>query len=365
MTQTTVSASPEGHSTADDAASIDKSSFHAREIARHCAAYREPVVRSALVQLANTGLPYLVLCAAMVISTATGLWWIVPLLSIPAGGLLVRLFIIQHDCGHGSFLPSKNANDGVGRILSLLTLTPYESWKRAHALHHASTGDLSRRGTGDIATLTVRKYLALPRWSRFRYRLYRNPFLLIGLGSPLNFLLLQRMPFGVGLPWRTAWQDVVVLDLAIVAVISPLTFAAGGVLPVLGALVPAVCVAAWIGGWLFYVQHQYEDTVWEDGEDWDFHAAALGGSSYYVLPAVLQWFTGNVGLHHVHHLNSRIPNYRLQECIDDHELLGQVGRLTLRESVRCLGLALWDEDARRLVGFPRIRIGSQTSQSLG
>ncbi|MCF4124462.1 fatty acid desaturase [Methylobacterium sp. SyP6R] len=327
----------------------------ARDIARHCAAYREPDVRSALGQIANTGLPYLVLCAAMVAAAATGHGWVVPLLAVPAGGLLVRLFIIQHDCGHGSFLPSRTANDGIGRALSLLTLTPYDSWKRAHALHHASTGDLSRRGTGDVATLTVREYLALSRLGRLRYRLYRNPFLLIGLGSPLNFMLLQRMPFGVGLPWRTAWRDVLALDAALAVLVGLLAVAAGGVMPVLVALVPTTCVAAWIGGWLFYVQHQYEDTVWDGPETWDFHTAALGGSSHYVLPAVLQWFTGNVGLHHVHHLNSRIPNYRLQECMDDHAMLGQVGRLTLRDSLRCLGLALWDEDARRLVGFSRVR----------
>jgi omega-6 fatty acid desaturase (delta-12 desaturase) len=327
----------------------------ARDIARHCAAYREPDVRSALGQIANTGLPYLVLCAIMIAAAATGHGWVVPLLAVPAGGLLVRLFIIQHDCGHGSFLPSRTANDAIGRALSLLTLTPYDSWKRAHALHHASTGDLSRRGTGDVATLTVREYLALSRLGRLRYRLYRNPFLLIGLGSPLNFMLLQRMPFGVGLPWRTAWRDVLALDAALAVLVGLLAVAAGGVLPVLAALVPTVCVAAWIGGWLFYVQHQYEDTVWDGPENWDFHTAALGGSSHYVLPAVLQWFTGNVGLHHVHHLNSRIPNYRLQECMDDHAMLGQVGRLTPRDSLRCLGLALWDEDARRLVGFSRVR----------
>lgn len=326
-----------------------------RDIARHCAAYREPVVRSALVQLANTGLPYLALCAIMVAAAASARWWIVCLFSVPAGGLLVRLFIIQHDCGHGSFLPSRAANDWTGRALSLLTLTPYDSWKRAHALHHASTGDLSRRGTGDVETLTVREYLALPGLRRLRYRLYRNPFLLIGLGSPLNFLLLQRMPFGVGLPWRTAWRDVLALDVSLAALVCLLVMATGGLLPVLAALVPAVCVAAWIGGWLFYVQHQYEDTIWETSEDWDLHAAALGGSSYYVLPTVLQWFTGNVGLHHVHHLNSRIPNYRLQECLDAHEALGRVGRLTLLESLQCMHLALWDEDARRLVGFPGYR----------
>jgi omega-6 fatty acid desaturase (delta-12 desaturase) len=327
----------------------------AREVTRHCAAYRDPVPRLALRQLANTLLPYLALCALMLWATASGYGLPVLPLAVPAGGLLVRLFIIQHDCGHGSFFPSRTANDWLGRALSTLTVTPYDSWKRAHALHHASTGDLSRRGTGDIHTLTVREYLALSRWHQLRYRLYRNPFILIVLGSPLNFLLMQRFPSGVGLPWRTAWRDVLVLDLCLVAVMAALAFAVGGIGPVLWVFLPVICVAAWVGGWLFYVQHQYEETVWEGAEAWDFHRSALGGSSYYVLPSVLQWFTGNVGLHHIHHVNSRIPNYRLQECLDGHPTLSQVGRLTLRDSLRCLGLALWDEDARKLIGFSRVR----------
>lgn len=327
----------------------------ARQVSRHCAAYREPLLARALGQLANTLLPYLALCAAMLGAAAHGHWVIALLLALPAGAFLVRLFILQHDCGHGSFLPSRPANDRLGHALSLLTVTPYDSWKRAHALHHASTGDLSRRGTGDIDTLTVREYLALTRWGRLRYRIYRNPLVLIGFGSPFNFLILQRLPNCVGLPWRTAWRDVTGLNVALLAVGGALAFLTGGIGPVLLATVPAICVASWIGGWLFYVQHQYEDTIWDSGEDWDFHRAALGGSSYYVLPRVLQWFTGNVGLHHVHHLNSRIPNYRLQECLDGHDILGRVGRLTLLESLRCVRLALWDEDARKLVSFAGVR----------
>ena len=330
-------------------------SLLARQIARHCAAYRDAVPSRALLQIANTLLPYLALCAAMLWGFAAGYGMFVLPLALLAGGFLVRLFIIQHDCGHGSFLASRVANDRIGRALSLLTVTPYDSWKRAHTLHHASAGDLSRRGTGDIETLTVREYLALTRWGRLRYRLYRNPLVLIVLGSPFNFLVLQRLPFGVGLPWRTAWRDVLALNLAIAALVGALACLAGGIGPVLGAFIPTICVAAWIGGWLFYVQHQYEDTVWDSGEEWDLHRAALDGSSYYVLPRVLQWFTGNVGLHHIHHLNSRIPNYRLQECLDGHELLGQVSRLTLRESLGCARLALWDEETRKLVGFSHLR----------
>ncbi|GJD47503.1 Fatty acid desaturase [Methylobacterium crusticola] len=327
----------------------------AREFVRHCTAYRDPLPSAAFQQLANTLVPYLALCAALLYAAAHGYGALALPLALPAGGLLVRLFIIQHDCGHGSFLPSRAANDWLGRALSLLTVTPYDSWKRAHALHHASSGDLSRRGTGDIQTLTVREYLDRTRWGRLRYRLYRNPLILIVLGSPLNFLVLQRLPSGAGLPWRSAWRDVLALNLGLAAVVAVLAYAAGGLGPVAWVFVPVICVAAWIGGWLFYVQHQYEETVWEDAADWNLHHAALGGSSYYVLPPILQWFTGNVGLHHVHHLNSRIPNYRLQECLDGHAALGRVGRLTLRESLGCLGLALWDEETRKLVGFSHLR----------
>lgn len=333
---------------------LDEVAILARELTRHCATFREPVPRLARWQLANTLLPYLALCTFMLCAAANGHGLLMLPLAVPAGGLLVRLFIIQHDCGHGSFFPSRAANDGIGRILSLLTVTPYDSWKRAHALHHASTGDLSRRGTGDIHTLTVREYLALSHWGQLRYRLYRNPLILIVLGSPLNFLVLQRMPSGGGLPWRTAWRDVMALNVALTALTAALAFTTGGIGPVLWVFLPVISVAAWIGGWLFYVQHQYEKTVWEGAEAWDFHRAALGGSSYYVLPPLLQWFTGNVGLHHVHHLNSRIPNYRLQECLDGHTALGQTGRLTLRDSLSCLRLALWDEDARKLVGFTQV-----------
>lgn len=332
----------------------ESTSEFARMVAQHCAAYRQPSAARAAIQLANTIVPFFVLCAVMLWAATGGYWPVALALSLPAGGLLVRLFIIQHDCGHGSFLPSRTANDWLGRALSLPTVTPYDSWKRAHALHHATTGDLSRRGSGDIMTLTVREYLASNRWERIRYRIYRNPLFLIVLGSPFNFLILQRLPFSVGLPWRTAWKDVLALDLGIVVVFWGLSYLVGGIGPVILALLPTICIASWIGGWLFYVQHQFEGAAWDSNEDWDFHRAALGGSSYYVLPRILQWFTGNVGLHHVHHLNSRVPNYRLQECLDAHEALGRIGRLTLRQSLQCIRMSLWDEETRALIAFSQI-----------
>jgi omega-6 fatty acid desaturase (delta-12 desaturase) len=307
-----------------------------------------------LAQLANTLLPFLALAALMLWGVSRG-WWPLLLLSVPTGGLLVRLFIFQHDCGHGSFLRTRAANDRLGQALSLLTVTPYGCWRRAHALHHATTGNLGKRGTGDILTLTVREYRARSRWGRLIYRAYRNPLLLVLVGSPLNFLVLQRLPGGMGLPWRMAWREVCLLNLALVVLVAALAWVVGGVGTVLLVAVPTISVAAWVGGWLFFVQHQHEGAVWEDPGSWDFHRAALAGSSYYCLPRPLQWLTGNVGLHHVHHLNSRIPNYRLQECLDGHEALGRLGRLTLAGSFRCSRLALWDEDARRLVGFAAAR----------
>lgn len=323
-----------------------------KEIAHHCGRYRDAQPRRAAFQLVTTVLLFVLLCAVM-LWAATHEWWLALPLALPTGGLLVRLFIIQHDCGHGSFFRTRAANDRVGRLLSILTVTPYGSWKHAHALHHAGTGNLSRRGTGDIKTLTVREYLALSRWQRLHYRLYRNLFILIVLGSPFNFLILQRFPSGMGLPWRTAWKDVMALNVALLAFYGALAMLFGSL--VMAVFIPIICVGAWIGGWLFFVQHQYEDTVWEGADDWSFHAAALGGSSYYVLPPLLQLFIGNVGLHHVHHLNSRIPNYRLQECIDGHPFLGSVGRLTFRKSLSCIRLALWDENLRKLVSFAQVR----------
>lgn len=322
------------------------------QLADHCLAYRRPLASRAFLQLATTLPPFLAIFAIMLWSVANG-YCLALLLAIPAGGLLVRIFIIQHDCGHGSFFASRSANTWLGRMLSILTMTPFDCWKRAHTLHHATSGNLSRRGTGDITTLTVSEYLALSRWRRLRYRVYRAPLVLIGIGAPLNFMVLQRLPFAGALPWRVVWRSVGLLNVALIATYGSLACALGvGLLATAG--LPVLLVGAWIGGWLFYVQHQFEDTAWNRSEAWDMQLAALAGSSYYVLPRVLQWFTGNIGLHHVHHLNSRIPNYRLQSCIDDHAVLGTFNRLSLRESIRCLSLALWDEDKGKLVRFSSI-----------
>jgi acyl-lipid omega-6 desaturase (Delta-12 desaturase) len=321
----------------------------AQRLARHCTMFRDAQDWRALTQLATTLLPFLAVCAALLWSALNGYWFGL-VLSLPAGGLLVRLFIFQHDCGHGSFFTSRVANTAVGRALSVLTLTPYGYWRRAHALHHASAGDLSRRGIGDVTTLTVQEYRELPRRRRLAYRIYRNPLLLHLIGPPLYFILFQRSPFGQALPAAEAWRSVLGLNAVLIATYGGLisVFGAGAVV---AALLPTACIASWVGGWLFFVQHQFEHTHWENGEEWEFHTAALGGSSHYVLPPLLRWFTGNVGLHHIHHLNSRIPNYRLQECLKGDPTLHDISRLTFAQSVHCIGLALWDEESRRLVSF--------------
>lgn len=277
-------------------------------------------------------------------------YWLVLLLAVPLGGLVVRLFIIQHDCGHGSFLPSQRANQIVGRAMSLLTLVPYGLWRQVHAQHHAGSGNLDRRGAGDIKTLTVREYQSRSPMARLRYVIYRNPIFLFFIGIPVFFVILQRQPFGHPLSARDCWRSVVGLDLAMIAIYGLLAFGVGIKAIILVAL-PAIFVASVIGGWLFFIQHQFEGTHWDGTETWDFQVAALQGSSFYDLPPLLNWFTGNIGLHHIHHLNSMVPNYRLKECLAAMPELQDINRLTFIESLRCARLTLWDEEARRLVRF--------------
>jgi omega-6 fatty acid desaturase (delta-12 desaturase) len=276
-------------------------------------------------------------------------------LALPVGGLLVRLFIVQHDCGHGAFFRSRTANDQLGRTLSLFTVTPYHFWKRAHAIHHANCGNLEKRGVGDISTLTVGEYKALPHWSRLIYRLYRNPVVLFLIGVPIHFAILQRIPFGQPLPMGQIWRSILGLDLALVVFLGGWMYLFG-VGPFLSVYLPILAAASIIGGWMFFVQHQYEDVYWEQDGEWSFHLAGLLGSSYYVLPKTVQWLTGSIGLHHVHHLNSSIPNYRLQECLDaSPELLAIPKKLRFFESLKCIPLALWDEDSRKLVRIAEVR----------
>jgi omega-6 fatty acid desaturase (delta-12 desaturase) len=318
-------------------------------LTRRYKAYGADRARS-LFQLATTAMPFFALLALMV-TVARGHPLLILLLAIPAAGLLVRLFIIQHDCGHGSYFRSRSANDLLGRMIGVLTLTPYAHWRSGHAIHHASSGNLDRRGRGDVDVFTVAEYRALSPLGQIGYRLYRNPFVMVLIGAPLNFIVLQRLPTAKSARTPEALRSILSLNLALVVAFG-VPMALIGVGPVLAAYLPVMIIASWIGNWLFYVQHQFDGAYWERDGDWNFNTAALSGSSYFELPPVLQWFSGNIGLHHVHHLCSRVPNYRLQACLDaTPELRRIANRITLRDSLGCWRLALWDERHRRMIRF--------------
>lgn len=320
------------------------------QLARHCLQYRKADSRQAVSQLLTTFIPFVALCLAMYHSMKLS-YALTLLLAVPTAGLVVRIFIIQHDCGHGSFFNNNRLNDWTGRILSLFTITPYNYWRRLHALHHASSSNLDKRGYGDIDTLTVEEYNARGFWGRLGYRIYRNPLFLMFVGGPLHFALLQRFPLSFKNPSLSMWVSVMGLNLAM-AIFYGAIIAYIGWLPFFKLAIPVTMLSSAAGIWLFYIQHQFEDTHWAHEEEWDRKSAALYGSSYYALPKVLQWFTGNIGIHHVHHLCSAIPNYRLQECLDDEPELKEINILTLKESLAYAKLALWDEDAKKLVPFP-------------
>jgi omega-6 fatty acid desaturase (delta-12 desaturase) len=325
-------------------------------LSRRFTTYGADTKRS-IFQLVTTATAFIAFLAVMAWGSHDH-YWLTLLLAIPAAGLLVRLFIIQHDCGHSSFFRSRAANDFVGRALSVLTLTPYYSWKRGHAEHHATTGNLDRRGRGDVETLTVAEYQASSRLRKLAYRLFRNPLIMVLFGAPINFILLQRFPTGHELRDRHSRRSILSLDLALLVAVG-LPCAVFGAGRVFGTYLPVMIMASWAGNWLFYVQHQYEEAHWERDCDWNFHEAAIVGSSYFKLPPILQWFSGNIGLHHVHHLCSRVPNYRLQACLDAApELDGITKVITLRESLGCWRLALWDEHRGRLVGFRDLKAPS-------
>jgi omega-6 fatty acid desaturase (delta-12 desaturase) len=320
-----------------------------RDWLKRLATYREPQLGRGLVELAVTLVPYLGLWLLVWLSLGHG-YWLSLLLAVPAAGFLVRLFMIQHDCGHGSFFPRRRGNDWLGRVLGVLTLTPYGYWRRTHAVHHATSGNLDQRGMGDITTLTVREFQSLTPARRVLYRLSRNPLVLLGLGPVYLFVLKHRLPVGLMRSGKDAWLSVMGTNLAIAAMVAALA----GVLGLGDFLLvqaPITLLASSLGIWLFYVQHQFEHTYWEPDEQWSVHAGAMQGSSHYDLPPVLRWFTANIGIHHVHHLCSRIPSYRLGEVLRAHPELRGINRLTLRQSLRCFRFALWDEERRTMVGF--------------
>ena len=271
-------------------------------------------------------------------------------LAIPTSIFLVRLFMVQHDCGHLALFTSKQANEWVGRVLGLFTLTPYDYWRHAHAQHHMGSGNLSKRGIGDITTLTLAEYQVLSKWGRFKYRLYRNPVVLFGVGPIYVFLIAQRFPLDTFKNGRAAWLSVFGTNAAILVYTALMMYVMG-----IGAFLlvhlPVVVLASSAGVWLFFVQHQFDETHWSHPPDWSQEEAALHGSSYYDLPQPLAWLTGNIGIHHLHHLSSRIPFYRLPQVLKDFPDLKDVGRITLWQSFKCINLALWDEGAKRLISF--------------
>jgi len=313
------------------------------------APYLKPDSGRALAQLLITLLPFLGVMALMLWALDHRDWIGLGLLPV-AAVLVVRLFMFQHDCGHGSFFAPRWANDTLGILLGVLTLTPYTAWRAAHAVHHANTGNLDRRGIGDVTTLTVPEYQALSRWGRLRYRLYRHPIVLFGIGPVWLFVIKNRIPFGnPRRRWRD-WVSVLATNAALAVMIAILVFTLGPVAVLLGWL-PTMVMAATIGVWLFYIQHQFEHTYWEAKPGWDFQTAALEGASFYDLPRILHWMTGNIGFHHIHHLSSRIPNYRLRACHEANPALQKAPRLTFWASLKCARLALWDVEQRRLVPF--------------
>ena len=312
--------------------------------------YREPSKARAVLELAATILPLLVIWAAAWYLHTLGYRWAVLVLTIPAALFLVRLFMIQHDCGHGAFMKSRRANDWVGRFLGVMTMTPYDFWRRQHSQHHATSGNLEDRGVGDIDTLTVSEYRSLSYFGRLRYRLYRHPLVLFGIGPTYLFLLKHRLPIGRMRKGVRPWVSTMGTNAAIGGVAAVLLWTMGPSAFLMVNL-PIVLLASAAGVWLFYVQHQFSETNWQTPPNWSQQQAALSGSSYYLLPRPLNWVTANIGIHHVHHLNSRIPFYRLPQVLRDYPSLKAVGRVNLRESLSCVWLALWDEEAERLVSF--------------
>ncbi|HEX6203839.1 MAG TPA: fatty acid desaturase [Thermoanaerobaculia bacterium] len=320
------------------------------------APYKRSSRRRALAQLANTALPFAALWALAAWAFQFSYLWTL-LLAIPAAGLFIRLFIIQHDCGHGSFFRSAKANNGLGGVLGVVTLFPYGYWRRTHAIHHATNGNLDDREFGDIRTLTVAEYRALGRWRRLAYRLYRNPLVLFGVGPFWQFVVKHRFPFDIPWSWKREWKSVLWTNVAIAAAVAGLVALIGWP-TFLAVHLTIIALAGPLGVWLFYVQHQFEDTYWEHADAWDFYRAGAHGSSFYDLPRVLHWWTGNIGYHHIHHLASRIPNYHLREAFEENPQLQRVTRLTLKDSLRCARLRLWDEERRSMIGWRELREGA-------
>ncbi|HSK08945.1 MAG TPA: fatty acid desaturase [Vicinamibacterales bacterium] len=324
--------------------------------------FGRPSRSRAVFEILVTFVPYLVLAISMMVLAGRGHVWPVIALMLPAAAFLVRIFIIFHDCTHGSFFRSRRANRLLGYAAGLLTLTPFERWQRSHAEHHAGVGDLERRGTGDVWTLTVEEYLAAPRWKRLFYRVFRNPFVLLGIGPGFLFVLYNRWPWSGSNANERFSVHFTNAAMAVTLVAAYLTVG----LPVfLATQVPTLLLAAMGGVWLFYVQHQFEEAYWARRPDWQPIKAALEGSSYYKLPGVLQWISGSIGLHHIHHVQPRIPFYNLQQCQEAVPAFQAVPPLTIRRSLHSLRLRLVDESRGRMVRLSEIDEGRSRRRPSG
>jgi omega-6 fatty acid desaturase (delta-12 desaturase) len=335
---------------------------HFKAIADHCAKYKTPTLRESITQATLSLCLFFGACSLLFYTITHGLWLGYAALIIPTAGFLVRLFIIQHDCGHGSFFKNSMANTILGRLISVFTWTPYHYWARMHNIHHAGSGNLDRRGYGGIETFTIEEYKALSEPMKKKYRLYRNPLLLLGLATPFFMIFGQRVSLFIQpiiLPEGSKKMEftggkiiksIYGTNIALLATYGLLGYFIGyGTLAAL--YLPVLITTCWMGGWLFYIQHQFEETHWDKSAEWSYNEAAIMGSSYYALPKPLQWMTGNIGIHHVHHLNASIPNYRLQQCIDDMPSLKYINRMTFKDSLPCIKWALWDQENRKMIGF--------------
>lgn len=313
--------------------------------------FQTPETVRGIWQIVNTIVPLFLIYYAMYRSLSYS-YWLTLLLALPTAGLYVRTFIIQHDCGHGSFFSSPKANDIVGTFCSFFSIIPYYQWRHEHAIHHATSGDLSRRGVGDINTLTVKEYLAATPWQRFYYGIYRHPLVFTLIGPTYVFGIFSRF-VGKNSGAREK-RNVYLTNLVLLAQLVGWSMAIG-FKAVAMIWLPVFLIGGGTGVWLFYVQHQYENSYWRTTREWDYATSALQGSSYYRLPRLLQWFTGNIGFHHIHHLSPKIPNYKLQECHDQTPLFQQVNTFGIIESLKCARLRLWDEENRRMVGFDHLK----------
>ena len=313
------------------------------------APYQKPNLRLSIWQLVNTLIPYIFTWVLMIYAIRISFWLTLPLIVL-AAGLSIRIFIIFHDCGHGAFFTSRRANEIIGFITGVLVFTPYFSWRHGHALHHASSGDLDRRGAGDIWMMTVQEYSDASYWQRLGYRIYRNPFFLFFVGPIFLFLVVERIPTQGRKRER---RSVMLTNVTLLFMVLGMSLLVGFKTYALLQL-SVMLISTTVGVWLFYVQHQYEGVYWHRHEQWDYAVAAVEGSSFYRLPKILQWFTGNIGYHHIHHLSPRIPNYNLERCHDENPDL-QVDPITFWRSLECIRYRLWDEANSRLITFREFR----------